>query len=172
MKGWFFMKRKVIYILIAVVVIAGLAAGGYALAQSDDKKADSSKSDTTAKEEVVSKEVKEAKAQTGGGASTVNEKDTAGEPVDPSDYIGDTKEVKIINFKFTPETLTVKKGTTVTWENEDYAEHTITSDGEDGPKSDKLAQNQLFSYKFTKAGTYTYFSDDELKPKGSIVVTE
>lgn len=38
--------------------------------------------------------------------------------------------VSIDNFKFTPATLTVAAGTTVTWVNHDDVPHTVTSKGE------------------------------------------
>ena len=75
---------------------------------------------------------------------------------------GDT--VAIQNFAFTPQTLTVKAGTKVTWTNSDSAPHTVTST--DGPStsasptglfdSGQLASGASYSFTFTKAGTYFY----------------
>src|SRR3989454_4784049 len=40
---------------------------------------------------------------------------------------GSTPQVAIENFRFTPSTLTVQTGTTVTWVNHDAEIHTVTS---------------------------------------------
>jgi len=72
--------------------------------------------------------------------------------------------VAIQNFAFSPQTLTVKAGTNVTWTNSDSAPHTVTST--DGPStsasptglfdSGQLASGATFSFTFTRAGTYYY----------------
>jgi plastocyanin len=71
-------------------------------------------------------------------------------------------EVKIDNFSFGPQTLTVSLGTTVTWTNRDDIPHTVVStDG--GFKSKVRDTNEKFSYTFTAPGTYSYFCS--LHPK-------
>src|SRR5690348_2723892 len=60
--------------------------------------------------------------------------------------------VAISNFKFSPASITVKRGTTVTWTNNDSAAHTVTGDN-GGPASANLAQGQSYSYTFTTAGS-------------------
>jgi plastocyanin len=65
--------------------------------------------------------------------------------------------VQIKNFAFSPATLTVKAGTTVTWTNQDTDAHTVTSTGSGGPlKSAALSTGQTYTYTFTTAGTYSY----------------
>lgn len=65
--------------------------------------------------------------------------------------------VAIKNFAFSPATLKVKAGTTVTWTNQDTDAHTVTSAGSGGPlHSAALATHATFSYTFTKPGTYAY----------------
>ncbi|MEV7780860.1 cupredoxin family copper-binding protein [Kitasatospora sp. NPDC088351] len=67
--------------------------------------------------------------------------------------------VTIKNFAFSPATLTVKAGTTVTWTNTDSDAHTVTSkQGSGGPlQSAALATNDTYSYTFTAPGTYAYY---------------
>lgn len=78
--------------------------------------------------------------------------------------------VDIANFAFSPATLTVKVGTTVTWTNQDSAAHTVTSDT--GLfDSGNMPQGKSFSYTFTTAGTYAYHCTYHAMMKGSIVVT-
>ena len=78
-------------------------------------------------------------------------------------------EVKIDNFSFTPATLTVSAGTTVTWTNHDDIPHTVVSDDK-SMKSKALDTDDKFSFSFSKPGTYPYFCSLHPKMKGVIVV--
>ena len=89
-----------------------------------------------------------------GSSSTPSATSTAG---------GSAAAVTIQNFAFTPQTLTVKAGTTVTWTNKDSAPHTVTS--ADGISTSanttslfdgSLNSGATFSNTFAKAGTYYY----------------
>jgi len=63
--------------------------------------------------------------------------------------------ITIENFAFSPASITVAPGTTVTWTNRDSAGHTVTAD--DGTfDSKRLSNGSSFSETFTTAGTYTY----------------
>jgi plastocyanin len=78
-------------------------------------------------------------------------------------------EVKIDNFTFSPDTLTVPANSTVTWVNKDDVPHVITSN--DGLfKSKALDTDDKYSYTFTKAGTYAYYCSIHPKMVGKIVV--
>jgi len=63
--------------------------------------------------------------------------------------------VKIVNFAYSPPTLTVKVGTRVTWANKDSASHTATSD-QPGFDTGTLAQGKRMTIKFNKPGTFAY----------------
>jgi len=77
--------------------------------------------------------------------------------------------VKIDNFVFGPQAITVPVGTTVTWTNSDDIPHTAVST--DGVfKSKVMDTDEKFSYTFTKAGTYSYFCSVHPKMTGQIVV--
>ena len=77
--------------------------------------------------------------------------------------------VKIDNFVFGPQTITVPVGTTVTWTNSDDIPHTsVSTDGVF--KSKVLDTDEKFSYKFDKAGTYPYYCSIHPKMTGTIVV--
>jgi len=80
---------------------------------------------------------------------------------------GDTT-VKIDNFAFAPEQLTVKVGTTVTWINEDDIPHTVVASGR-GFKSKALDTDDKFSFTFTAPGSYEYFCS--LHPHMKAMVT-
>ncbi len=76
-------------------------------------------------------------------------------------------EVTIDNFKFSPASLTVKAGTTVTWTNKDIATHTAKfSDWE----SDEMFQGSSASRTFSNAGTYSYVCGLHPSMKGTIIV--
>jgi plastocyanin len=78
-------------------------------------------------------------------------------------------EVKIDNFVFGPETITVPVGATVTWTNKDDIPHTSVST-EGVFKSKVLDTNEKFSYTFDKAGTYPYYCTIHPKMTGKVVV--
>ena len=82
---------------------------------------------------------------------------------------GDTS-VKIDNFTFEPEQLTVKAGTTVTWTNKDDIPHGIGSANNAFARSKALDTDDSFSFTFTTAGTYQYFCYIHPHMTGSIVV--
>ena len=68
-----------------------------------------------------------------------------------------TNAVSIKEFAFTPASTTVKKGTTVTWTNQDQDAHTVTSTGSGGPlRSPTLQTGQSYQYTFTTPGTFEY----------------
>ena len=80
-----------------------------------------------------------------------------------------TAEVRVDNFTFGPQSLTVPVNTTVTWVNRDDIPHVIVSD--DGVfRSKALDTDDKYSYTFTKAGTYPYFCGIHPKMIGKIVV--
>ena len=73
--------------------------------------------------------------------------------------------VNIENGSFSPKTLTVPVGTTVTWKNNTNKQHTVTSDTnlfDSGP----VAENATFSYTFDKAGQYPYYCKTDGAPGG------
>jgi plastocyanin len=63
--------------------------------------------------------------------------------------------VTIKDFEFTPATVTIAVGGTVTWTNNGPSTHTVTAD--DGSfDSGNLSQGKTFSHTFQTAGTFTY----------------
>ena len=77
--------------------------------------------------------------------------------------------VSLANFTFSPATLPVKAGTTVTWTNNDSTTHTVTSDS--GVfNSGNLAPGATFSYTFNSTGTFTYHCSIHTYMKGTIIV--
>lgn len=83
--------------------------------------------------------------------------------------------VAIVNYGFYPSSLTVSAGTTVTWVNMDFVQHTVTSGSGRSPTSlfdsHELYHMQSFSYTFGATGTYTYYCDVHPEMVGTVVVT-
>lgn len=78
-------------------------------------------------------------------------------------------QIMITNFKFDPETITIKAGSTVTWTNQDTVVHNVVaSDG--SWKSPSLEKGASFSYTFTAPGTYSYICGVHPNMKGTIIV--
>jgi plastocyanin len=79
-------------------------------------------------------------------------------------------EVKIDNFAFAPDTLTVVPGTTVKWINRDDIPHTVVSEDKTTFKSKAMDTDEFFSHTFDKPGTYTYFCSIHPKMVAKLVV--
>lgn len=77
--------------------------------------------------------------------------------------------VTIDNFAFTPQNVTVKPGTKVTWINHDDIPHSVASEIQ-GLRSAALDTDQSFSFTFTTPGTFKYFCGLHPHMTGSIVV--
>jgi plastocyanin len=77
--------------------------------------------------------------------------------------------VKIDNFSFGPQSITVSPGTKVTWTNRDDIPHTVVST-EGVFKSKVLDTDETFSFTFDKPGSYPYFCSVHPKMTGTVVV--
>jgi plastocyanin len=88
----------------------------------------------------------------------------AGSPARTADI-----QVKIDNFTFNPQQITVKAGDTVTWTNHDDIPHTVTSKTLLF-RSKAVDTDDKFSFTFAKPGSYPYFCSLHPHMTGSIVV--
>jgi len=81
-----------------------------------------------------------------------------------------TSKVSIANFAFAPGTITVKRGTTVNWSNDDGSPHAVAfKDGAPGAKN--LLPHDSFSRAFDTAGTFDYFCSFHPYMTAKVVVT-
>lgn len=74
---------------------------------------------------------------------------------------GLTQMVMIVNHSdgswgFTPATLTVKAGATITWKNVSSVPHTVTSDDGQTFDSGNVAPGGTYQFKFTTGGAFSY----------------
>ena len=78
--------------------------------------------------------------------------------------------VDIKGFAYDPATITVSKGTTVTWTQQDSAVHTVTSVSGNVLDSQNLAKGQTFSYTFDETGTFEYYCTHHPSMNGEVIV--
>ncbi|HYS64205.1 MAG TPA: cupredoxin family copper-binding protein [Paraburkholderia sp.] len=81
----------------------------------------------------------------------------------------DVNAVVIKNFMFSPMSLTVKAGATVTWKNLDGEPHTVVNDAGIF-HSAALDQDDTYRFKFDKPGVYKVFCGIHPNMKETITV--
>jgi plastocyanin len=148
------MKRNT-WIMVAVVVVVIIAVVGLVMAKK--------KNTTTSTTSTPS-------------STTQTPSDTTQTPSSSSSASSDSasqgSSVAIQDMNFSPATLTVKKGTTVTWTNKDSVAHTVTVDSGAGPNSGNLDSGKTYSYTFDTAGTFNYHCQYHSNMVAKVVVTE
>jgi plastocyanin len=82
---------------------------------------------------------------------------------------GATADITIENFAFSPDTITVAVGSTVTWTNKDSTTHTVTSltgvfD------SGEMSHGSNFSHTFNQKGTFEYRCGIHTSMRGTVTV--
>ena len=102
-----------------------------------------------------------------GGACGGGDKNDGGTQTKPA---GD-ESVQIVNFMFTPQTLTVKPGAKVTWTNGDTAVHSIKDTSPLAtPVSQDMEKGGTFSITYGQPGSYTYICGIHQYMSGSVTV--
>lgn len=79
-----------------------------------------------------------------------------------------TVSVTIKDFEFTPATVTIKVGDTVTWTNNGPSTHTVTAD--DGSFASGNLWGDTFSHTFQTVGTFTYHCAISRFMTGTVIV--
>ena len=103
-----------------------------------------------------------------GGACGDSDKKDGGKQTSPP---GDGS-VQIVNFQFTPPSLSVKQGTKVTWTNGDTAVHSIKDTSPLAtPVSQDLAKGDTFSITYVRAGSYSFICGIHQYMTGTVNVT-
>ncbi len=153
-------KQKNIFVIIVVVVLAGLGIFLYVKSQTGLK--------------TVNNNIEKTETSN----SVPNETETNGETSqstrtpDGSVVQGTEIKIEIKDFAFSPATITVKVGTKVTWTNQDSVAHTATS--VDGTTFDTglLNQGESGSFTFDKVGTYDYICTPHPRMQAKVIVVE
>lgn len=150
------MSKSLTVIIIVIVLVVGAGAAFVVLSNKD--KADN-----------VSEQTSSVQETTDSTATTSAPQETTTEPTEEN---APSSSVTIKNFAFSPNALTVKKGTTVTWTNQDSAEHNAFSDQDGGPKGNLLKKGESYSFTFNKVGTFNYICQPHPHMKGTVTVTD
>ncbi|WP_405804384.1 cupredoxin family copper-binding protein [Streptomyces sp. NBC_00210] len=80
-------------------------------------------------------------------------------------------QVRMSGYAFTPRTLTVTAGSTITWTNQDTAPHDVkTTSGPHSFHSPMLDKGDSWSHTFTSPGTYGYLCTVHPGMTGQLVV--
>jgi plastocyanin len=115
-------------------------------------------------------------AACGGSGTTTS---TSSTPAATATQAGNTQTVMIItdssgNFAFSPASMTIKAGSTVTWKNMTQVPHTVTSDDgksfDSGSANPIAAQTGMFSFTFNTPGTFAYHCSIHPYMKATIIV--
>ena len=91
----------------------------------------------------------------------------AGTSAAPAPAASATANVGMQGVSFTPDSVSVKAGGTVTWKNTSTISHNVTADGF---ASKTLDPGATFTHTFAKAGTYAFMCTFHAGMKGSVVV--
>ena len=93
---------------------------------------------------------------------------------DSSAQSSQAKEIEIKDYTYTPAKIQIKKGTKVTWTNQDSVRHDVSPDNEseDFEASKLLAKGESYSFTFNTVGTYSYHCSPHPYMKAAVEVTE
>lgn len=78
--------------------------------------------------------------------------------------------ITISNFAFNPKAVTINKGDTITWINNDFIPHQLASNSLSALHSDIMNDKQTYSFTFNESGTFDYHCVIHPMMKGSISV--
>lgn len=81
-----------------------------------------------------------------------------------------TASVTIQALKYAPETIEIRKGETVEWQNKDLTPHTVTFQTTGELSSGSIEAGMSWSHTFTQAGSYAYFCSFHPEMKATVVV--
>jgi len=111
-----------------------------------------------------------AEGLAGDAAGAADDAEATPDAAAGADASADEVMVDIADFAFDPETVEVAVGGTITWTNQDSAQHTATGRDRDLLQSGTLQQGDSYSETFDTAGTYEYFCEFHATMNGTIVV--
>lgn len=136
-------------LVIVLVIIAALIAGGIYLLTTQGSSSQNTQTDNPA-----------GNGPTGNNPSLNNSPSPQ-----PKTY-----NIEISNFAFSLSTLTIKRGDIVVWTNQDSTSHTITSDSGSELGSSPLSNGQAYSHTFNTIGTFDYHCSIHPSMKAKIIV--
>jgi plastocyanin len=93
--------------------------------------------------------------------------------LDRESYLGQEQQrlrLLSITSAFSPQSMAVSVGATVTWINHDNVPHVVTSANDQFNKSPVLKTDPAFSNTFVTAGNYSYFCSIRPQMTGKVTV--
>lgn len=151
------MNKVGIYIALVVVALIGIAGAFLLMNNSDNKDPESV-----------------ANTQLQNSSQQESNEGTDAEPNQNETPTSQNASVEISNYAFSPSNITVKKGGTVTWTNQDNVGHDVTPDSPSDAfrGSSLLSRGKSYSFTFNTVGTYGYFCSPHNYMKGTVTVVE
>lgn len=92
-------------------------------------------------------------------------------PMQGTSRAADAPHVRIENFSFEPQTLAVKVGTTVVFENDDDIPHLVVAENKSF-RSKALDTGDTYAFTFSKSGDFAYFCGLHPHMRGKITVSQ
>lgn len=91
----------------------------------------------------------------------------------PGENVTSMTDVSIGGFAFQPANISIKKGTAITWTNNDGVGHDVVANGSpSGLRSPVMKQGEKYTFIFDTVGTFDYHCGIHPSMKGTVVVTE
>lgn len=151
------MSKKVAGIIIAVVAL--LALGGIYAANKPSNESSSGES---------------SQGASGHDGMTSSQTVEPDESTSADEVLSGTVEMDIAGSAYQKPDITVKKGTTVVWTNQDSIQHDVTPDEESDAftGSELLSRGQSYNFTFDTVGTFTYHCTPHPFMTGSVTVVE
>ena len=144
---------KAIWIAGIIIIVLVLIVGGFYYINSPAPTKDKINSG----EEIVISEENQNSNSNSSSENSVNE---------AQEYM-----IDIANFAFSPSSLTINAGDSITWTNRDSSAHTVTSDSGNELDSERISNGQIYTHVFAQPGTYSYHCTPHPGMKATIVVT-
>jgi len=159
-------KTGIIALLIVIVSLVIIGVVGFIFAKVKFSPSVTAPSQEQTVEVTPSPTVQETEATPAAVATPLPTSVLPNEEATPS---AQRVEVMILNLSFQPASITVGRGSTIVWRNQDTVAHTvIAEDGSFG--SDAIVAGDTFVQRFDKVKTYTYSCSIHPEMKGTIIV--
>ena len=85
----------------------------------------------------------------------------------------DTHVIIIKNFKFNPPEITIKRGETIRWENNEKRQyHSVWFEASGEEETDYFFPEESYERSFNKTGTFHYRCGPHKKMKGAVYVID
>jgi plastocyanin len=148
------MNKTLLGVIAAIIVVAGV---GFVLMN----KADKSVPATNTTQTTTTRPAEETETNNQTPANTASEAKLAA-------------TVNIQDMAFTPQKVTIKKGGTVTWTNQDSDRHDVTPDNESSgfTGSELLDKGESYEFTFNEVGSYSYHCSPHPQMTGTVEVVE